>query len=388
MLFDASRALEHIRSISFPRLSSSPGERRAGDYIISELKSFGLEPKVQSFSYSLFPYAIVLKASLIFQVFLLLYSISICVEVPFLAGCLAVFLIAYTLKSTRWGSLFEVTYDIGPKRSSRNIYERISGEDPHTNIIFLAHYDSKSQTIPILFRVLFYSLFYLGMLCLSLLLLALMVTGLCDYFREGLMHAGVIVSLFTLPVVFNFTKNSSPGALDNASGVGIVLELARTFASRPPVGLDITFLFTGAEEVGLAGAIRYVQRMGFTYNGRRTFCVSYDGAGAKGKLRLTSRYGIPPVRTSRELVSLAKELCKARNIDCVETYLPVGAGLEQTPISYRGFEVITIHSGKLDRTVLSIHSKNDRPDGIDTRAVERCGHLGEVVAHTLAKRKK
>jgi hypothetical protein len=46
----------------------------------------------------------------------------------------------------------------------------------------------------------------------------------------------------------------SPGAHDNASGVGVVLALAEHFAQHPPERQRLGFLFTGAEETGLHGA--------------------------------------------------------------------------------------------------------------------------------------
>ncbi|MEO8704365.1 MAG: M20/M25/M40 family metallo-hydrolase [Kofleriaceae bacterium] len=48
-----------------------------------------------------------------------------------------------------------------------------------------------------------------------------------------------------------------PGADDNASGVVVALAVARELGAHPPAG-RIVFVFTGAEEAGLAGAKAYV----------------------------------------------------------------------------------------------------------------------------------
>lgn len=386
MHFDGQRACEYAKSIAYPRLSAGPGERKAGDHIISVLEDLGLEPKVHSFTYSPFPYAVVLRATLIFQVVLLFSMISVSQYNPFFGAIIAILFIALSLKSTRWSSLFEIGYDIGRVKLSRNIIVRASGTAPHTNLIFLAHYDSKSQTLPLLFRVLCYSFFYVGSLVVALLVVGGIALGSGVLPAEVLKITALALSAMSLPLLFNFTSDRSPGALDNASGVGIVLELARNLAGSVPDSLDVSFVFTGAEEEGLAGAVKFAQELGFTYNGRKTYCVSYDGAGAAGKLRVTSRYGIPPVRTSRELVEVVGRFCREQGIECDETYLPVGAGLEQTPLSYRGFEVVTVHSGKLDRAVLAIHSPDDTVEHLDAGAMERCGSVGEAVAERLAKK--
>lgn len=51
----------------------------------------------------------------------------------------------------------------------------------------------------------------------------------------------------------------SPGANDNAAGLGILLHLLGRLASAPPRGLRVRFLFTAAEELGYLGAREYVK---------------------------------------------------------------------------------------------------------------------------------
>jgi hypothetical protein len=49
------------------------------------------------------------------------------------------------------------------------------------------------------------------------------------------------------------------GAIDNASGTAGLLELARAFASGPRLDRSVIFLFTTAEELGLAGSRQYAR---------------------------------------------------------------------------------------------------------------------------------
>jgi aminopeptidase YwaD len=51
----------------------------------------------------------------------------------------------------------------------------------------------------------------------------------------------------------------SPGANDNAAGVGILLHLLGQLAQAAPSGLRVRFLFTAAEELGYLGAREYVK---------------------------------------------------------------------------------------------------------------------------------
>lgn len=382
--FDVKRALEHVKALSYPRQFSSPGERSAGDYIAAELESYGYEPHIHSFTYSLFPLSVIPRIVLVIQIGCVLAAVAFASRTPAAAALLLIGIIILTVLSTRWGNLFEKAYDLGRQHGSRNIFVRNAGQKSRTDVIVLAHYDSKSQSIPIVARVVCYTLFTVGVILLSAAVLILLATGKSEVVGEGFLIAGMILSAIAMPLLFNRTGNRSPGALDNASGAGIVLELARVFSAGVPVGLDVTFLFTGAEEAGLAGAIRFMQKYRSAYREEPTYCIAYDGAGASGKIRVTSSYGLPPVRTSHRLAELVLGECARLGYPSSETSLPVGAGLEQTPVSHHGIEVVTIHSGKLGRPLLAVHSPGDIPEHIDRDALERCGHIGQSVLLGLA----
>jgi len=75
-----------------------------------------------------------------------------------------------------------------------------------------------------------------------------------------------------------------PGADDNASGVAVLLELARTMAAEPPRPRPVIFAVVTGEEAGLLGSRRLLGTMGA---GSKPFaCVNLDTVGrlADGKL--------------------------------------------------------------------------------------------------------
>ena len=114
----------------------------------------------------------------------------------------------------------------------------------------------------------------------------------------------VLICSCLILLQFNFTQNRSPGAFDNASGVGVLLELARSVTANPlSHTVRLTFLSTGAEEYGMCGALRYIQQHAADYDPNRTYVVNLDGVGAAGKLTLITSYGMPPVVTSKKLGS-------------------------------------------------------------------------------------
>ncbi len=74
------------------------------------------------------------------------------------------------------------------------------------------------------------------------------------------------------------------GADDNASGVGVVLELARALAATEPEHrpFDIVFIAFGAEEMGLIGSKRYVEALGDAASKRIAAMLNFDMVGRLG----------------------------------------------------------------------------------------------------------
>ncbi len=83
----------------------------------------------------------------------------------------------------------------------------------------------------------------------------------------------------------------SPGAVDNASGVGLLLAMAEQFAEMPPEGLRPGFLFTGAEETGMHGARSFASGL---EPGQKDqlFVLNVDMVGAGDVLRVVTSEGI------------------------------------------------------------------------------------------------
>ena len=82
------------------------------------------------------------------------------------------------------------------------------------------------------------------------------------------------------------------GALDNASGVACVLELARLFASSAPTQRSVYFINFTAEEKGDLGS-RFYANHPLTSLGKTVALLNIDGANLKGPTRDVSSRGGP-----------------------------------------------------------------------------------------------
>jgi len=114
------------------------------------------------------------------------------------------------------------------KKRSKNIIARFP--DPETSsgqaLYFMAHYDSKNQSLSLGGRILLVSATVAGCLLLALTYLL----------RVTAVHDGIfLVIIVSIVILFlNRTDNLSPGGIDNAGSVGLLLELAEILSKNPP----------------------------------------------------------------------------------------------------------------------------------------------------------
>jgi hypothetical protein len=108
------------------------------------------------------------------------------------------------------------------------------------------------------------------------------------------------------------TTPNAPGANDNASGLGVLAELAPRLRSLDP-GCDVWLVATGAEErvytgspdhLGALALARMVKRRGLA--GRLRYALSLDEVGRDRPFWIRSPVGSTRKRVERELLSAAR----------------------------------------------------------------------------------
>ena len=371
--FDARRAYRHVREIAFPRGVGSAGETAAREYIVRHFRDLGLHVVREPFHFTKFPAEVLPR--LVCAIFTPIVFVVPWLGERFPIGmcilCLGSLAVAMGL--TRWQPWLEKLYDIGKKYRSENVIA--TNDVPQTSemptLIFLAHYDSKSQVLPIAVRAVAYGIAIVGLISLTGFIL---VQLLFQFWPPSAVLWGIAsVSGFCLLLLqFNFTQNCSPGGFDNASGVGVLLELARAGMSQKT---RCIFLATGAEEYGMCGALRYIQQHAEEYNTHQVFVLNLDGLGIGNSVDVITRYGMPPTRTARKLAEALQASGEALGINIRERYFPVGVGFDSIPIASRGFETGTLTSGDVGKVALKVHSKHDRGELLNVESLQRVGEL-------------
>ena len=117
-----------------------------------------------------------------------------------------------------------------------NVVARVparAGATARPALLLVAHSDSKSQALPLVARMALIAVASLAALVLLLTILRPWMLAL----TSAAAVAGLVAIFTGVPLLFLLmagSGNASPGAIDNASGAGLVLHLAECLCAAPP----------------------------------------------------------------------------------------------------------------------------------------------------------
>jgi hypothetical protein len=370
--FSTLQAYGHVKEICYPRRVGTVGERRAARVIRRHFDTLGLDPQCERFCVSLFP-ALIGDTLLFAGCFLLvLGAAGIFNRWPLAAalawGAAALFVNAPWRMPRSLGSRWP------PYRHTQNIVATLRPRPRPcpARVVFMAHYDTKSQWWPTGVRVAF----------------VMMVTALC----AGLGGMGLLAALGTVTpasmawtasiaaavflggLALNRTGNRSPGALDNGSSIGTLLELARSWRPVEDAPVEVLWVATAAEEVGLCGARHFLSRRLAWWQDKPTLLINLESVGVGTQVYLAG-----------EANALRLAEATADTLGFRHARLRVlGAGMDHEPFAACKLSAVSI-LGDVVSASLAMHSPRDDMSIIQEAALERAGRLAAHLAWRWAQ---
>ena len=396
--FKKERIFNHINDFAFPRLSGTEGEKRAVKLVKNTFKDIGFEDDqimAQEFNFSTFYSEVLVKilAFLCIVIFSLLLFIKYLY--PFLTIMtiiivLIVFLsILGALKHPEYQGFWEDHF--GKKLSSTNIFITLNAKskafENAGNIIISAHLDSKSQTFKTIWRVIFLTIWEIGLVVLPILYTFFLIDLYFHVIRPiilgielGIIFTTSIVIFSNFMILFNNTRNKSLGALDNASGMAIVFELSSFFKDNNLNNYNLWFCQFSAEEIGTMGSRIFLDSFDDIFSKKNTYQINFDMISCKDEkeVEYVKSYGFLPPKISSEL--LDSYIHKAAN----EENVPIkgfngvsGAHTDSVPFHLRKFDSIDFATFNATKYA---HSKEDTPDKVNKNVLY---HACVLVARML-----
>ena len=370
------RILAEATGLSVPRYPGTPGDLETIDGIEERLRLAGLETELQWFSYDLAPATFALRMVLVVGGLLVGSAGFVALRSPLAALLILIVGLFPGLVFLAWSSGLERMYQGGGPTRTANVIGRRPAGDPDLTVILMAHHDSKSQSLSFPYRM----GLTLAALAAGLLLAVVLVAGVIRGQAPGpawlTSLPGCAAGIAALILSTMRSGNLSPGGVDNAGSMAILLELARTLPEMIRERVELVFLSTGAEEDHMVGAMRWLDANSRALDDRPVFCLNFDGAGAPGRTVLIERFGLGRM-FSRTMSAAARRAAARLRIPVRGILMLPGIGIDAIPFAHRGLDCLTLSSGSVGRATLSVHSANDHPHHLDAAPLGRIAALAQ-----------
>jgi len=277
------------------------------------------------------------------------------------------------------------------KEGSKNLVVNIPArktENKQPVLIFSAHYDSFSSSLPYRIQNVLFFLFKIIILPYFILTAGFSFYFILDYFNP-LTNKVLVINLAILTTLIEFVivtiiflliydNQKSKGSIDNASGVSILIELAKILKRSPLNNLNIIILFCGTEEWGLKGSRAFCKthliELNEKFDLNKSYNLNIDMVGSY--IGLLDKTGlIKKKRLNTNFNDLLEQSAKELNIP-IEKYVKI-RGPKSDHKSFislakrtrTSFQVACIHSEKDSRY---IHSSKDTPDKCSNKILNGC----------------
>ena len=405
--FTREKLYNYVEKFSFPRLAGTPGEKEAVDLTIKTFKEIGFRTddiKAQDFEfstfYSKFMVKIIILLNLIFIsiIFLIKYLNRFLVFTSILILVVIFFSMLKVLKYPELKGFWEKNF--GKFFKATNVYVKIPAKNLSTrkvgNLIVSAHLDSKSQSFNTFWRVIlartwlyseialfsFYTLYLIDVHILTennLLLIFLL--------EIAILLATILTIVSNVLLLIIRIGNDSRGALDNASGMSIVFELARFFKNYPLDNFNIWFCQFSAEELGTMGSREFLDRYEDKFTKDSTYQINFDMISVKNHndnlIEYIKSYGIFPRKKISPILSYYfKKVAKNEEINYKEFHVSLGAHTDSIPFHLRKFDSIDITTRAAANYT---HSIEDTPDRVDPQILLEACRITQLIIITLDK---
>ena len=385
--FDGIQALQYAERIAFPRKTGTDGHVKAAEKIIVLLRELGCKVEEENFSI-LLPPCVWFNGFPFISLILLSGAWFAFKQIPLLAFILAATSVLWIMGWDRfWIRFGEWVVSKNSSRGirSKNILATFPGLEEKRPLYFVTHYDSKSQYLNLFARA---GCLLLGSLSAGIFSLWVLI-GLSRIWMGGtsvtlpVWVQGCFFVTVGLNVLFIFTRNGndSDGAVDNASGVGVLLKVAEILRESLPRNIAPVFIFMDAEEFGLLGSLMFQRKHRKAMVEREAWVINVDSVGARGQMRVCA-VGREGKRWLAEVLGFArKKGFFLRKIPFLK-----GIMMDHLPFCRAGIPAISLTS--VSGEGWHLHTQRDRFSLLDERGLEEMGKFLLTTVQWLETRRQ
>ncbi|NVM43475.1 MAG: M28 family peptidase [Candidatus Lokiarchaeota archaeon] len=365
-------SINHVKALAFSRSPSSTGETKAALYIKSEMNNENIKCNMDYFAFT--------GAKRIFMRLTYIILFTYLIVFRLLLVIVAYFAVKYVFPRLR-------NYSLVGREESKNVVAKIKSVKKQKKkpvIILSAHYDTFSANFPYGIQKVFF--FFFRIIIIPYVIFAILIANIAFFLNSTeettqLMVTFTLIEFAMTTIIFLliYDNNRSKGSIDNASGVAILIELAKLIKRNPLENYDVIILWSSAEEWGLKGSKAYCKSnraylrkkydLNSSFNINVDMVGSYIGLETKSSLHLRRRKA--PFDLNKKLEETANEL----NIPITVYDRVLGSKADHK--SFRSlarrtkssFQVAYFHSANDSKF---IHSFKDTPDKCNPENLNGC----------------
>ncbi len=333
---------KHIETMAYPRMAGTPDCDKAADYIKNIFENYGYEPEIEKFFLPeqkslpklLLPVLIIAWGILgYFNVFFLtgigeiiLTFLVLLVPIMVLVIILKLENVFRKMITTNYKKIQDLTKQIEngeyekPVKEGKNVYVEYEPEEYETHLYITAHYDSTTLKLSLkVIKILMLLGVLSGLIYISTYIIhyILKFTSNYDLVSQNPIFFVVLLVIFLVSISLVlisrvFRVNKSHGALDDLTGISLILELANLAKLIKPK-LKITFIAFAAEEVGLIGSSFHYHTHKEYFESHKMHVISIDMVGEIPPLSFVEK--IKPIMSipmdlefNKKIMELAQKL--------------------------------------------------------------------------------
>jgi hypothetical protein len=375
----ALKHIEHLANAIGPRGSATPKEREGHEYVQQTLAALGGAARLESFpSVASIYVPLGLGLGLILVAEALYWLIG---STPNgVVGALAAALLNIT---ATLALVLELLGKDNPLRwfTPMEISQNAIGVTPSANetkrkVAVLAHVDT--HRTPLIWRSRRTFALYRALSVLELIgVLALCAIFIVSIFAPNetlrtasLIPAAIVALMLAILIQAHFTPYT-PGANDNASGVGVLLALAARLKETPLSNTEVWWVATGCEEVNSYGSADFIRRHAGEFKGGAVIVVDNVAGKETGPVYLRSEGILIPLNYPAETLALADQIAAAHPELGARSRHMRGAATDGTPALNAGLDALSFVGYTRDGWIPNWHNLSDNFANVDPEAVDR-----------------
>lgn len=375
----ALKHIEHLANTIGSRGSTTPEEKKAHDYVQGMLSELGCNPRAESF----------LSLTAVYWPFLIGLGWVLVVEAIYWlaagtenAGMGALMATVFTIIATV-SLLLELQSTDNPLRwfspiapSQNVIAVTPAGGQAKRKLAVMAHVDThytpliwQSRNTFMAYRIIS-ALAVIGLVALCVMY-GLGVASPSAGLRQATLVPTVFIALgFLIALQPLFTK-VTPGANDNASGVGVILALAERLKAEPLANTEVWWVATGCEEAGGYGSADFVRRYGSDLKDGMVIVVDNVGGKETGPVYLRSEALLLPSNYPPEALAMADQTASAHPELGARSHVLQGVFTDGIHLLKAGVNCLTFVGHTKDGWIPNWHQPSDTFANIDPDSVDR-----------------